>query len=68
MKIIQDTLKNREKNLKVSKKFRVSPKKVRSLGFPETRHFFGLIIYIHVFYCDKICGDTHFSTYMYNVV
>ena len=21
----------------------------------------------HIFYFDKICGDTHFSTYMYNV-
>ena len=21
----------------------------------------------HIFYCDNICGDTHFSTYMYNV-
>ena len=21
----------------------------------------------HIFYWDKICGDTHFSTYMYNV-
>ena len=21
----------------------------------------------HIFYCDKNCGDTHFSTYMYNV-
>ena len=21
----------------------------------------------HIFYSDKICGDTHFSTYIYNV-
>ena len=21
----------------------------------------------HIFYCDKICGDTHFSIYVYNV-
>ena len=44
MKIIQNTLKNREKKSQMSqKKSRVGPKKVGSVGFLETRHsFFGL--------------------------
>ena len=40
MKIIQNTLKIEKKILNVSKKFRVGPQKVGSVGFPETRHFF----------------------------
>ena len=40
MKIIQNTLKTEEKFSDVPKKFRVGPKKVGSVGFPETRHFF----------------------------
>ena len=36
MKIIQNTLKIEKKNLKCIKKFRVGPKKVESVGFPET--------------------------------
>ena len=41
MKIIQNTL-------KCLKKIRVGPKKVGSVGFPETRHFFfGLIANIN---------------------
>ena len=39
MKIIQNTLKI-EENLKCLKKIRVGPKKVGSVGFRETRHFF----------------------------
>ena len=40
MKIIQNTLKIQKKISNVSKKFGVGPKKVGSVGFPETRHFF----------------------------
>ena len=40
MKIVQNTLKTEEKISDVPKKFRVGPKKVGSVGFPETRHFF----------------------------
>ena len=40
MKIIQNTLKIEKKIKNVSKKIRVGPKKVGSVGFPETRHFF----------------------------
>ena len=40
MKIIQNTLKIQKKISNVSKKFWVGPKKVESVGFPETRHFF----------------------------
>ena len=40
MKIIQNTLKIVEKFSDVPKKCRVGPKKVGSVGFPETRHFF----------------------------
>ena len=40
MKIVQNTLKTEEKFSDVPKKFRVGPKKVGSVGFPETRHFF----------------------------
>ena len=40
MKIIQNTLKIQKKILNVSKKIWVGPKKVGSVGFPETRHLF----------------------------
>ena len=40
MKIIQNTLKIEEKFSDDPKKFTVGPKKVGSVGFPETRHFF----------------------------
>ena len=40
MKIIQNTLRLQKKNLKFLKNFRVGPKKVGSVGFPETRYFF----------------------------
>ena len=40
MKIIQNTLKIQKKISNVSKKFWVGPKKVGSVGFPETRLFF----------------------------
>ena len=40
MKIIQNTLKLQRKISNVSKKILVGPKKVESVGFPETRHFF----------------------------
>ena len=40
MKIIQNTLKIQKKISNVSKKFWVGPKKVGSVGFPETRQFF----------------------------
>ena len=44
MKIIENTLKIQKKISNVSKKFWVGTKKVGSVGFPETRHFFfGLI-------------------------
>ena len=36
MKIIQNTIKIEEKSSSVQTKFRVGPKKVGSLGFPET--------------------------------
>ena len=43
MKIIQNTLKIQKKISNVSKYFWVGPKKVESVGFPETRDFlFGL--------------------------
>ena len=44
MNIVQNTLKIQKKISNVSKKFWVGPKKVGSVGFPETRHFlfFGL--------------------------
>ena len=44
MKIILTTLKIEEKSPDVQKKLRVDPKKVGSVGFPETRQFlfFGL--------------------------
>ena len=41
MKIIQNTLKLQKKISNVSKKIWVGPKKVGSVGFPETRHFLG---------------------------
>ena len=41
MKIIQNTLKIQKKISYVSKKIWVGPKKVGSVGFSETRHFFG---------------------------
>ena len=44
MKIIQNTLKIEEKFSDVPIFFRVSPKKVGLVGFPETRHFFSLIV------------------------
>ena len=40
MKSVHNTLKIEEKFSDVSKKFRVGPKKVGSVGFPETGHFF----------------------------
>ena len=40
MKIVQNTLKIEGKFSDVPKKFRVGPKKVGSVGFPEMRHFF----------------------------
>ena len=40
MKIVQNTLKIEEKFSDVQKNFRVGPKKVGSVGFPETRLFF----------------------------
>ena len=40
MKIIQNTLKIEKNISNVSKKIWVAPKKVGSVGFPETRHFF----------------------------
>ena len=42
MKIIQNTLKIEEKFSDIPKIFRVGPKKVGSVGFPETRHFYFL--------------------------
>ena len=44
MKIIQNTLKIQKNIQNVSKKFRVGPKKVGSVGFPKTRHFFFLAL------------------------
>ena len=40
MKIVQNTLKIEEKFSDVPKKFRVGPKKIGTVGFLETRHFF----------------------------
>ena len=40
MKIIQNTLKTEKKSKMSQKKFRVGPKKVGSVGFPEMRQFF----------------------------
>ena len=40
MKFVQNTLKIDEKLSGVSKQFRVGPKNVGSVGFPETRHTF----------------------------
>ena len=40
MKIIQSTLQIKEKFSAVPKPFREGPKKVGSVGFPETTHFF----------------------------
>ena len=40
MKTVQNTLKIEDKFSGVSKKFRVGPKKVGSVGFSETRNFF----------------------------
>ena len=40
MKIVQNTLKIEEKFSDVQKNFIVGPKKVGSVGFPETRLFF----------------------------
>ena len=40
MKSIQNTLKIEEKVSAVPKSFRVGPKKVGSVRFPETRQFF----------------------------
>ena len=40
MKIIQNTLKIEEKFSDIPEKFRVGPKKVGLVGFPETRHYF----------------------------
>ena len=40
MKIIQNTLEIQKKFSNVSKKIWVGPKKVGSVGFPKTRHFF----------------------------
>ena len=42
MKIIQNTLKLEEKFSDIPKKFRVGPKKVGLVGFPETRRSFFL--------------------------
>ena len=47
MKIIQNTLEIEEKFSDVPNQFRVGPKTVRSVEFPETRYFFfffGLIL------------------------
>ena len=41
MKIIQNTLKIQKRISNVSKQFWVGPKRVGSVGFPETRHFWG---------------------------
>ena len=46
MKIIQNTLKIEEKFSDVPKKFRVGPKNVGSIGFPETRHFFFALCFL----------------------
>ena len=43
MKIVQNTFKTEEKFSDVPKKFGVGPKKVGSVGFPETRHFLGAL-------------------------
>ena len=43
IKIIKNTLKIEEKFSDVPKKFRVGPKKVWSVGFPETRFFLASI-------------------------
>ena len=40
MKIVQNTLKIEEKFSDVPKKFKVGPKKVGSVRFRKTRHFF----------------------------
>ena len=40
MKIIQNTVRIQKKISNVVKKIWVGPKKVGSVGFPETRHFF----------------------------
>ena len=45
MKIIHNTLKIEEKFSDVPKVFRVGPKKVGSVGFPETREIFGGLIF-----------------------
>ena len=54
MKIIQNALKIEETFSDVQNLFRVGPEKVRSVGFPETIHFFFLP-----------CAVMNVSAYMY---
>ena len=57
MKIVQNTLKIEEKFSDVRKKFRVGPKKVGSVGFPETRHFFFFFLpYMEKKIRRNVCG------------
>ena len=65
MKIVQNNLKTEEKFSDVPKKFRVGPKKVGSVGFPEARHFFfglsgiGCVLKLYV----KFLGPHYFQPY-----
>ena len=43
MEMVQNTLKIEEKISDVPFYFRVGPQKVGSIGFPETRHFWGAL-------------------------
>ena len=52
MKIIQNSPKNTEKILNVSKKIWVGHKKVGSVGFPETRHFLARLHEVQKSYCS----------------
>ena len=68
MKTIQNTLKIEEKFSDVPTKFRVpvGPKKVVSVGFPETRQFFfGLKIIIQAMTIDFVI-PTQYSAFTFN--
>ena len=69
MKIVHNTLKIEEKFSDFPKKFRVGPKKVGSVGLPETRHFFFfwpykvLSLYFQFnFTCDAKPGNNKYYT------
>ena len=62
MKIVQNTLKIEEKFSDVPKKFRVGPKKVGSVGFPETRHFFFILAQPNEIAQNAVDCRTHISS------